>query len=64
MSPMTPKESILCTWHNIVYVVRVTSRYQSNLGFEHRIAMRFNLNYLRSTKDIIMAYGEGEFHVD
>ena len=27
--------AMLCTWPNIVYVISVTSRFQSNLGLEH-----------------------------
>ena len=44
--------AMLYTQHNIALAVSVTSRYQSNLGEKHWIAVKNILKYLRSTKNL------------
>lgn len=56
--------SMLCTRPDISHAVSVTSRYQSNPGSEHWMAVKNILKYLRRTKDIFLVYGGGELRVD
>ena len=51
---------ILRTRLDISHVVSVTSRYQSNLGMDHWIAVKNILKYLRRTKDSFLLYGGKE----
>ena len=44
--------TMLYTRSDMALIVSVRSRYQSNLGEEHRIAMKNILKYLRRTKDL------------
>ena len=55
---------MLCTRHDIAYEVSVTSRYQSNLGEQHGVAVKNILTDLRRTKDLIIIYGGGELKVE
>ncbi|KAM2515391.1 hypothetical protein ACFX1W_027638 [Malus domestica] len=48
---------IICTRPDMAYVVSITSRYQSNPGSEHWVAVKTVLKYLRRTKDMFLAYG-------
>ena len=45
--------AMLYTRPDIVLIVSITSRYQSNPSEEHWIAMKNILKYLRRTKDLI-----------
>ena len=49
--------AILCTRPDIAHAMSVTSRYQSNPGEEHWIAVKNILKYLRRTKDLFLVYG-------
>ena len=48
---------MLCTRPDITLAMSVTSKYQSNLGEEHWIAMKNILKYLRRTKDLFLIFG-------
>ena len=47
---------MLCTRPDICYVVGVVSRFQSNPGPDHWIAVKHILKYLRRTRDYILVY--------
>ncbi len=49
---------------DIAYAVSVTSRFQSNLGLEHWIAIKNILKYLRRTKDLFLIYVGGNLQLD
>ena len=49
--------AMICTRPDIVYVVSITSRYQSNPGSEHWALVKIVLKYLRRTKDMFLVYG-------
>ncbi|KAM1094180.1 hypothetical protein ACFX2B_009092 [Malus domestica] len=54
--------AMICTRPDIVYAVSITSRYQSNPGSEHWVAVKMVLKYLRRTKDMFLVYeGATEF---
>ncbi|XP_060959255.1 secreted RxLR effector protein 161-like [Cannabis sativa] len=53
---------ILCTRPNICYVVGIVSRYQSNLGLEHWIAVKHILKYLWRTRDLMLVYSSGQLN--
>ena len=44
---------MLCTRPDICYSVGIVSRYQSNLGREHWIAVKHILKYLRREREIV-----------
>ena len=44
--------AMLCTRPDVSYALSMTSRFQSNLGECHWIAVKNILKYLRTTKDI------------
>ena len=48
---------MLCIRPDIAYVVSVTSRFHSNPGLEHWVAVKAVLKYLRRTKDLVLTYG-------
>ena len=50
---------MLCTRPDIAYAVSVTSRFQSNPGLKHWVAVKAILKYLRRTKDLVLTYGGG-----
>ena len=52
--------AMLCTRLDISYALSMTSRFQSNLGECHWIAVKNILKYLRRTKDIFLIYGGQE----
>ena len=54
--------AMLCTRPDVSYALSMTSRFQSNPGECHWIAVKNILKYLRRTKDIFLIYGgqEGE----
>jgi len=55
---------MLYTRPDIPYAVSVTSKYSSDLGEDHWVAVKHIFKYLRRTKDMIMFYGRGDLHVD
>ena len=54
--------AMLCTLPDVSYALSMTSRFQSDPGECHWIAVKNILKYLRRTKDIFLIYGgqEGE----
>ena len=52
--------AMLCTRPDVSYALSVTSRYQSNPGESHWIAVKNILKYLRKTKDAFLVYGGEE----
>ena len=54
--------AMLCTRLDVSYALSMTSRFQSDPGDCHWIAVKIILKYLRRTKDIFLIYGgqEGE----
>ena len=55
--------AMLCTRPDIAYAVSVTSRFQSNPGLEHWVAVKAILKYLRRTKDLVLIYGGGDLQL-
>ena len=51
--------AMLCTRPDICYAVGIVSRYQSDLGEEHWIAVKHILEYLRRTRDYMLVYSSG-----
>ena len=51
--------AMLCTRPDVAHAISLTSRYQSDPGSEHWIAVKNILKYLRRTKDMFLVYGEG-----
>ena len=52
--------AMLCIRPNVAHAISLTSRYQSDLGSEHWIAVKNILKYLRRTKDMFLIYGGEE----
>src|SRR3954471_18844050 len=52
--------AMLCTRPDVAHAITLTSRYQSDPGSEHWIAVKNILKYLRRTKDIFLVYGGEE----
>jgi len=52
--------AMICTHPDVSYALSVTSRYQSNLGDAHWVAVKNILKYLRRTKDQFLVYGGSE----
>src|SRR3954447_3450750 len=52
--------AMVCTRPDIAYAVSLTSRYQSDPGVDHWIAVKNILKYLRRTKDMVLSYGGDE----
>ena len=48
--------AMLCTRPDICYAVGIVSRYQSNPGLEHWIAVKHILKYLRRMRDYMLVY--------
>ena len=55
--------AILCTRLDIAYAISVTSKFQSNPGLEHQVAIKAILKYLRRTKDLVFTYGGGDLQL-
>ena len=55
---------MLCTRPNVSYALSVTSRYQSDPGMGHWVAVKNILKYLRRTKDVFLIYGDGDLIVN
>ena len=51
--------AMLCTRPDICYAVGVVSRYQSDPGVEHWIAVKHILKYLKRTRDYKLVYSSG-----
>ena len=45
-----------CTRPDICFAIRMVSRYQSNLGMEHWMAIKHILKYLRRMRDYMLVY--------
>ena len=54
--------AMLCTRPDICYVVGIVSRYQSNPGMGHWIAIKHILKYLRRTRDYMIVYSGGDLN--
>ena len=52
--------AMLCTRPDICYAVGIVSRYQSNPGMGHWIAVNHILKYLRRTRDYMLVYSAGD----
>ena len=52
--------AMLCTRPNVSCALSLTSRYQSDPGEEHWIAVKNILKYLRRTKELFLIYGGQE----
>ena len=48
--------SLVCTRHDISFVVGMLGRYQSNPGLDHWKAAKKVLRYLQGTKDYMLTY--------
>ena len=48
--------ALLCTRPDICFVVGMVSRYQSNPGPEHWIAIKHIIKYMKRTKNYILVY--------
>ena len=55
--------AMLCTKPDICYAVGVVSRYQSNPGPEHWIAMKHILKYLRRMRDYMLVYSSSDLNL-
>ena len=55
--------AILCTRPDICYAVGVVSRFQSNPGPEHWIAVKHVLKYLRRTRDYMLVYSSQDLNL-
>ena len=56
---------MLCTRSDIVLIVSVMSKYQSNPDEEHWIAVKNILKYLRKTKNLFLIFGgDSELRVE
>ena len=56
--------AMLCTRPNVSYALSVTSRYQSDPGMGHWVAIKNILKYLRRTKDVFLIYGDGDLIIN
>ena len=56
--------AMLCTRLDVSYALSVTSRYQSDPGMGHWVAVKNILKYLRRTKDVFLIYGDGDLIVE
>ena len=57
-------DAMLCTRPDVSYALSVTSKYQSNPGMGHWVAVKNILKYLRRTKDVLLIYGDGDLIVE
>ena len=56
--------AMLCTRPDVSYALSVTSRYQSDPGMGHWVAIKNILMYFRRTKDVFLIYGDGDLIVE
>ena len=54
---------LLCTRLDVSYAISFMSRYQSDPGEGHWVAVKNILKYLRETKDVFLIYGDGDLMV-
>ena len=54
--------AMLCTRPDICYAVGIVSRYQSNLGLDHWIAVKHILKYLRRTRNYMLVYSSRDLN--
>lgn len=54
--------AMLCTRPDICYAVGVVSRFQSNPGIEHWVAVKHILKYLRRTRNYMLASSGGDLN--
>ena len=54
--------TMLCTRPNICYAVGIVSRYQSNPGLDHLIAVKHILKYLRRMRNYMLMYSGGDLN--
>ena len=52
--------AMMCTRPDVSYALSVTSRYQSDPGDSHWMAVKTILKYLRRTRDTFLVYGGEE----
>jgi hypothetical protein len=52
--------AMLCTRPDVAHAISLTSRYQSDLGLEHCMAVKNIFKYLQRTKDMFLVYGGEE----
>ena len=52
--------SMICTRPDVSYALSITSRYQSDLGQGHWVAIKNILRHLRKTKNVFLIYGDGD----
>ena len=52
--------SMICTRPDVSYALSTMSRYQSDPGEGHLVAIKNILKYLRRTKDIFLIYRDGD----
>ena len=55
--------AMLCTRPDICYTVGVVSRFQSNPGPDHWIAVKHILKYLRRTRDYMLVYSGDDLKI-
>ena len=54
---------MICTGPDVTYSLGIVSRYQSNLGENHRKVVKTILKYLKNTKDQWLAYDETDLKI-
>ena len=54
--------AMLCTRPDIYYAIGIVSRYQSNPGLAHWIAVRHILKYLRRTRNYMLIYSGADLN--
>ena len=54
--------AMLCTRPNICYAIGIVSRYQSNPGLAHWIAVKHILKYLRRTRNYMLIYSGADLN--
>ena len=54
---------MVCTRPDIAYAVGMVSRFLSNPGKEHWIAVKWMMRYLRGTSNLCLCFGGGKSHL-
>ena len=54
--------ALLCTRPDICYAIGIVSRYQSNPGLAHWIAVKHILKYLRRMRNYMLVYSSGDLN--
>ncbi|KAL0286291.1 UNVERIFIED_CONTAM: Retrovirus-related Pol polyprotein from transposon TNT 1-94, partial [Sesamum calycinum] len=55
--------AMMCTRPDLCFAVRMVSRYQSNSGPDHWVAVKRILNYLKGTSDLALCYNGGSLRL-